>query len=141
MLEAATLRRRSLKHLFVAMPYAKEFNNLYYFGIKEPIEQRDLKCERVDHDKFVGDVVDRIKERISTAELAVADITRASANVFFEVGFAAGMSKSVILLSQAQDIPFNLHKSRSGTTPRTYCHYPMKEVEDNGKRKSRSNLR
>jgi hypothetical protein len=107
--EADTLRQRSLRHLFVAMPFAKEFDNLYYFGIKGPVEQRHRKCERVDHDKYVGDVVDRIKERIATAELVIADITGASANVFFEVGYADGMRKPIILLSQAQDVPFDLH--------------------------------
>jgi hypothetical protein len=99
----------SLRHLFVAMPYAKEFNNTYYFGIKGPVEQRDRQCERVDEDKYVGDVVDRIKERISTAELLIADLTGSSANVFYEVGYADGLGKSIILLSQAQDVPFDLH--------------------------------
>lgn len=99
----------SLRHLFVAMPYAKEFNNTYYFGIKGPVEQRGRRCERVDEDKYVGDVVDRIKNRISTADLLIADLTGSSANVFYEVGYADGIGKSIILLSQVQDVPFDLH--------------------------------
>lgn len=102
-------RQGSLRHLFVAMPYAKEFNNTYYFGIKGPVEQRKRICERVDEDKYVGDVVDRIKERISMADLLIADLTGSSANVFYEVGYADGIGKSIILLSQAQDVPFDLH--------------------------------
>ena len=108
-LEAARITQRSLRHLFVAMPYAREFNNTYYFGIKDPVEQRDRKCERVDQDRYVGDVVDRIKERIAEAELLIADVTGSSANVFYEVGYADGLGKPIILLSQAQDVPFDLH--------------------------------
>lgn len=107
-LEASALRQRSLRHLFVAMPYAKEFDNLYYFGIKDQVERRDLRCERVDKDEYVGDVVERIKERISKAELVIADITGGSPNVFFEVGYAEGVGKPVILLTQPQDVPFDL---------------------------------
>jgi len=102
----------SLRHLFVAMPYAKEFNNAYYFGIKGPVELRGRKCERVDHDAFTGDIVDRIKTRIRGSELVIADITGNNPNVFFEVGYAEGLGKNVILISQAQDTPFDLKTRR-----------------------------
>jgi hypothetical protein len=62
----------------------------------------------VDQERYVGDVVDRIRERIGSAEMVIADITGANANVFFEVGFAEGRGKTVILLSQAQKVPFDL---------------------------------
>ena len=106
------VQQLSLRHLFVAMPYAKEFNNAYYFGIKQPIELRGRKCERVDQDAFTGDIVERIKTRIRGAELVIADITGNNPNVFFEVGYAEGLGKRVILLSQTQETPFDL-RSRS----------------------------
>ncbi len=79
-----------LDHIFIAMPYAKEFNNIYYFGIKQTIEELGRKCERVDQEKFTGDIVQRIKERIKNSKLVIADITGNNPNVFYEVGFAEG---------------------------------------------------
>jgi len=111
-LEQGRMNRLALKHFFIAMPYAKEFNNAYYFGIKQPIEQRGRKCERVDQDTFTGDIVERIKQRISNSELIIADITGNNPNVFFEVGYAEGVGKTVILISQEQETPFDLKTIR-----------------------------
>jgi len=96
------------RHLFVAMPYAKAFDNVYYFGIKLPVEAMNRICERVDQDAFTGDIVDRIKTRINGAKLVIADITGNNPNVFFEVGYAEGIGKTVILVSQEQETPFDL---------------------------------
>lgn len=107
---------RVSKHLFVAMPYAKEFNNIYLYGIKQPVESRDnLKCERMDQEHFTGDIVRRIKDRICRAELVIADITGNNPNVFFEIGYAAGVEKQVVLVSQKQEIPFDLRTERQIT--------------------------
>lgn len=102
----------SLRHFFVAMPYAQEFNNTYYFGIKHPVEQLGRKCERVDQDAFNGDIVERIKQRIASAELVIADITGNNPNVYFEVGYAEGIGKTAILISQKQETPFDLKTRR-----------------------------
>jgi hypothetical protein len=106
--ETRRVEQLALRHIFVAMPYDKLFNNVYYFGMKQPIELRGRKCERVDQEAFTGDVVDRIKTRIRDCALVIADITGNNPNVFFEVGFAEGLGKEVVLLSQAQDTPFDL---------------------------------
>jgi nucleoside 2-deoxyribosyltransferase len=110
--EVERVNRLALKHLFIAMPFAKEFNNAYYFGIKQPVEQRGRKCERVDQDAFTGDIVERVKRRVSSCELVIADITGNNPNVFYELGYADGMGKPVILISQEQETPFDLKTRR-----------------------------
>jgi hypothetical protein len=85
--EIRRIDRLELKHLFIAMPYAKAFSNVYYFGIKLPVEQRGRKCERVDQAAFTGDIVDRVKMRIASSEVVIADITGDNPNVFFEVAY------------------------------------------------------
>jgi hypothetical protein len=110
--ESARVGSLALRHLFVAMPYAQEFNNAYYFGIKHPVEQLGRKCERVDQDAFNGDIVERIKQRITSAELVIADITGNNPNVYFEVGYAEGIGKTVVLISQKQETPFDLKTRR-----------------------------
>lgn len=102
----------SKAHVFVAMPFVREFNNVYFFGIKRPVEQHKRKCEGVDQDQFTGDIISRIKERIMSAELVIGDMTSQNANVFYEIGFAEGLGKTVILLSQDGNVPFDLHSQR-----------------------------
>src|SRR5215216_521366 len=101
--------RKLLRHVFVAMPFAKEFDNVYYFGMKGPVEQRKLKCERVDQDNYTGDIVTRIKERIASAEFVIAEITGNKPNVFYEVGYADGLKKKIVLISQPQETPFDIN--------------------------------
>jgi hypothetical protein len=60
-------------------------------------------CERVDLDVFTGDIVDRIKSRIETANLVVADLTGANANVYLEVGYAWGRNVKTLLLCRNPD--------------------------------------
>jgi hypothetical protein len=111
--EITRVSNLTLEHIFIAMPYAKEFNNIYYFGIKQVVEKRGRKCERVDQDKFTGDIVQRIKERIKSSQLVIADITGNNPNVFYEVGFADGSEKTIILISQEQkNIPFDFKTQR-----------------------------
>ena len=102
----------SLKPFFIAMPYKEDFDNVYYYGIKKPIEDIGRQCERVDQEKFVGDIVERIKTRIKESELIIADITGNNPNVFYEVGYAQGIGKKVVLISQEKEAPFDLRTQR-----------------------------
>lgn len=94
---------------FVLMPFDKAFNDVYEFGIKGACEDAGVYCERVDEQIFLGSMLDRIYNQISTADLLVADMTGRNPNVFYEVGYAHALGKNVILLTQhAEDIPFDL---------------------------------
>lgn len=110
--EEARVEQLALRHMFVAMPYAREFDNVYYFGIKLPVENLKRICERVDQDAFTGDIVDRIKARIRGCELVIADLSKYNPNVYFEIGYAEGLGKTVILLSQDQETPFDFKTRR-----------------------------
>lgn len=100
------------RHVFVAMPFAREFKDVYYFGMKTPVEQRKLKCERVDDDKFIGDIVKRIKDRIASAAVVIADISGKKPNVLYEAGFADGLQKKIVFISQKQDPLFDISTQR-----------------------------
>ena len=77
-------------HIFVAMPFASDFEDIYYYGIQKPVREHGFDCVRVDHEYFVGDIMEHVKSRIGSSALVVADITGASANVYLEVGYAWG---------------------------------------------------
>lgn len=88
------------KHVFVAMPFSEEFQDIYEFGIYGPVRKCGFICERVDEPLFTGDILQRITQRISTAEFIIADLSGARANVYLEVGYAWGKNVPVIALAR-----------------------------------------
>lgn len=95
--------------VFVLMPFAKEFDNVYHLGIKAIAEEAGAYAERVDEQHHAGSILDRIVNQISKADVIVADMTTTNANVYYEVGYAHALGKIVVLLTQdIDDIPFDL---------------------------------
>ena len=90
-------------HIFVAMPFSKDLEDVFFFGIQGPINEAGYLCERVDMVSFTGDILDRIKTRIETAALVVADLTGANPNVYLEVGYAWGKNRPTLLLVKKTD--------------------------------------
>lgn len=100
-------------HVFVAMPFSEERSDHYHYGIQGAVNTAGYLCERIDLTAFTGDVLERIKQRIATAELVVADLTDANPNVYLEVGYAWGRNVSTILLSEDVDgLPFDVQGQR-----------------------------
>ena len=97
------------KFVFVLMPFDSSFNDIYTFGIKQCCTELNTYCERVDEQIYTERILDRIYNQISKADIIIADMTNRNPNVFYEVGYAHGLNKNVILLTQkADDIPFDL---------------------------------
>jgi hypothetical protein len=95
--------------VFVLMPFAKEYDDIYKLGIKEACKNADAYCERVDEQIFTGSILDRIYNQIAKADLIISDMTGRNPNVFYETGYAHALGKEVILLTQnADDIPFDM---------------------------------
>lgn len=91
------------------MPFEKSFDDIYEYGIKQTASELNAYAERVDEQIFKERILDRIYNQISKADVIVADMTGRNPNVYYEVGYAHGIGKDVILLTQeAEDIPFDL---------------------------------
>jgi len=95
--------------VFVLMPFAKSFDDIYALGIKQAAEAAGAYAERVDEQIFQNSILDRVYNQIAKADCVVADMSGRNANVFYEVGYAHALGKTVILITQdADDIPFDL---------------------------------
>jgi hypothetical protein len=95
--------------VFVLMPFDAAFNDVYRLGIKPAAEGAGAYCERIDEQIFAESILARIYNQIAKADLIVADMTGRNPNVFYEVGYAHALGKTVILLTKnAADIPFDL---------------------------------
>ncbi|ABF86080.1 hypothetical protein MXAN_3123 [Myxococcus xanthus DK 1622] len=85
-------------HAFVAMPFAPELEDTYHYGIQGPVKAARMLCERVDQELFDGPIIQRIRERIETAKVVIADLSLANPNVYLEVGYAWGRGRPTLLL-------------------------------------------
>ena len=65
----------SSSYVFVLMPFDKEFEDIYQFGIKEPLEDKGLKCQRADEIQDTGGIMEQVFNRIRRARFIVADMT------------------------------------------------------------------
>jgi hypothetical protein len=109
-------------HIFVAMPFAEDFGDLFEYGIQRPVRDLGFLCERVDQEVFTGDVLERIKSQIETSAAIIAVLTGANPNVYLEVGYAWGKGRPTILVTK-DDPRFDLQGQR-------YLRYQhIKDVE------------
>ncbi len=88
---------------FVAMPFAPEMEDVFYYGIQNPVRQFGYICERVDQEAFTGDILQQVKLRIENAEIVIADLTGANPNVYLEVGYAWGKARPTVLVANKKD--------------------------------------
>jgi hypothetical protein len=99
----ATEQVENKPRAFVAMPFADGMEDVFYFGIQAPVRQLGYICERVDQEAFTGDILEQVKMRIENAEIVIADLTGANANVYLEVGFAWGKGRPTLLVANKKD--------------------------------------
>jgi hypothetical protein len=103
----------SKPHVFVAMPFAGEMDDVFHYGIQGAVNTAGMLCERADLSIFTGDVVDWVRRRIASATLVVADLSTANPNVYLEVGYAWGCRVPTVLLAKdASDLKFDVRSHR-----------------------------
>jgi hypothetical protein len=112
-LRSAGAPSRAKPHIFVAMPFAPEFDDHFHYGIQQAANAAGYLCERADLSAFTGDVITWVKERIDSARLLVADLSTANPNVYLEVGYAWGKGIPTVLLArEAADLRFDVKGQR-----------------------------
>jgi len=100
-------------HVFVAMPFAPEMDDIFHYGIQGAVNGAGLLCERADLSAFTGDVVGWVMNRIASSKLVVADLSSSNPNVYLEVGFAWGCRiPTVLVANNANDLKFDVRGQR-----------------------------
>lgn len=97
-------------HIFAAMPFAPEYDDVYFVAMAPAASAVGADCRRVDKEEFVGSIKSRIDELIESAVAVIADVTGNRPNVMFEVGFASGIGKPIVYISSddAARLPFDI---------------------------------
>jgi hypothetical protein len=116
-------------HVFVAMPFNDEFDDIYHYAIEPAVRAAGFLCERADTRSFAGDILDWLKGRIQTAAIVIADLTTANPNVYLEVGYAWGFKRPTVLLTRdLNDLKFDVRGQRCVIYKR------IRDLEENLKR-------
>lgn len=100
---------------FVVMQFSSDFNELYTEVIRPTCEGFGYKVIRADDYYTSGLIIDDITRSIREASVVIADVTPNNPNVFYEVGFAHGIEKPTILLSdrKREKLPFDISGFRT----------------------------
>jgi hypothetical protein len=104
---------------FVLMPFGRKtdgagrvtnFDSVYQKLIAPAVESAGLEPIRADEEKIGGTIHKPMYERLMLCHYAVADITGANPNVFYELGIRHALrpSSTVVLFVEGTVIPFDI---------------------------------
>jgi hypothetical protein len=110
---------------FVLMPFSEkpdptggkniDFDRIYNEAIRPAIKDASMEPIRADEEKTGGIIHQPMFERLLLCDFAVADLTTANANVFYELGVrhTARPATTVTIFAKHQPIPFDVSFLRS----------------------------
>lgn len=96
--------------VFVVMQFTDEYTALYREVIEPVCSEYGYEVVRGDNVYTSGLIIEDIVQSIRASSLIIADITPNNSNVYYEVGFAHGIGKATILLSDRirEKLPFDI---------------------------------
>jgi hypothetical protein len=99
--------------VMVLMPFEPAFEAVYRQGVLAACQEAETACLRLDEQIFEKNALEGIQGQLAGADIIVADASGRNPNVFYEVGYAQALGKTVILLADSpRDIPFDLRHYR-----------------------------
>jgi hypothetical protein len=126
---------------FVLMPFGKkpdatggmvDFDQIYQQIIKPAIENAGLECLRADEEMTGGIIHKPMFERLILCEYAVADLTTANANVFYELGLRHAVRpwSTVLIFAGGERLPFDVGLLRALPYKLSQAGLPENPAED-----------
>jgi len=96
--------------VFAAMPFASEYDDVFFVAMAFAAEQTGTTAKRVDREPFEGDVVDKICQMIRDSVGVIADLSDALPNVMYEVGYAHALERPTIHICSTplSELPFDV---------------------------------
>ena len=124
---------------FVIMPFGKkpdskgniiDFDYVYNEFIRKVIEKSELSPIRADEEMIGGIIHKPMYERLILCDYAIADLTTANANVFYELGvrYTAKPFTTFSIFEAETKIPFDLVDIRC--FPYSYANGTIKDIDE-----------
>jgi len=126
---------------FVLMPFGRkpdaggreiDFDEVYAELIKRAVDDAGLRPIRADEEAAGGIIHKPMFERLLLCEYAVADLTTANANVYYELGVrhAARPWSTILLFGEGTRLPFDLSPMRAIPYRLSRAGTPAEPAED-----------
>jgi nucleoside 2-deoxyribosyltransferase len=108
--EAAPEIVEKARTVFAAMPFAAEYEDVYFVAMVDAARAVGAACRRLDREDYAGDVVQKLTTLIGECDLVIADISEANPNVMYEVGYAHALDRPSVHIcsSPLDELPFDV---------------------------------
>ncbi len=104
-----TEQEKRRPHIFVAMPFAVEMEDVFYYGIQPALDVNGFESIRIDKSAFTGDILEQIKTGIQASVAVVVELSGLNPNVHLELGYAWGKNiPCVLLLKDGGELCFDV---------------------------------
>lgn len=96
------------KIIFTIMSFKEEFRDVFA-SYSAVCKEFGFTAERTDQEESDERIIPRILDGIRRSAFAIADVTEMSPNVFYEIGFAVGLGRSVVVTAKkGSTLPFDI---------------------------------
>lgn len=95
--------------IFTIMSFDDKYDRVYHQAIKPAVENCGYRCVRADDDPGPANIPANIVREIIKAKYVIADVSKYSPNVFYELGISHCIdNKTIIIKSGNKNLPFDL---------------------------------
>jgi len=95
--------------VFVVMPFSRELEDVYLYGIRKCVHEFGYSCRRADEIEHSSSIVDEILDQIRRCRVIVAEVSDRNPNVFYEVGWAHALGRETVLIARnGVELPFDV---------------------------------
>lgn len=96
------------KKVFTIMSFKEEYKDLYE-SFKLICKNNEYTTDITSQDLGLGPITVKILEGIKQSDFVIADVSEMSPNVFYEIGYAKGINRDVIITAKkGVDLPFDI---------------------------------
>jgi len=98
------------KLIFAAMPFAPQYEDVFFVAMSNAAEQVGAVCDRVDRREFQGNVVDEVHRMIRRSSAVIIDLSESKPNVLYEAGVAHALKKPCVHICSTplEKLPFDV---------------------------------
>lgn len=97
---------------FVLMPFKVELKPIYDDHLAKVLNDLGIQSLRADGIFSNKPIMDDILSSLKNARIVIADLTTGNPNVFYETGICMALGKEIILITQDNEVPFDLRHIR-----------------------------
>lgn len=116
--------------IFAAMPFAPQYEDVFFVAMSYAAEQVGAVCDRVDRREFQGNVVEEIHRMIRKAAAVIVDLSDSKPNVLYEAGYAHALKKPCVHIcsTPVDKLPFDVAQWKTTLYQPGQTHKLQKEL-------------